>query len=998
MLKKIVTWYRTQNRPRKLLFWFATLTALYTLIGFLLAPPIVRLVLEKKLPEVLQRPVSIETIRLNPYTLSATVEGFRVARKDGEGQLLGFERFYANLESVSLFKKALVVSSLVLDAPEVDISRLDETRFNFSDLLAGSGQEPAAKDEPGGQFHFSVNNIELHRGRIAYRDLPKGVDHRVEKLEVGIASISNLPAMVEIRVQPHFSAVVNGAPFDLGGTSKPFADSLETELNLKMDGIDVPQYLSYIPNPTGLTLKSARLDVDTRITFLREGGVPSSLTVTGNLRLRELDVTDRQQRSYLNLPELSVRLAGGNLLHKEVNLAEVKIDAPQLRLERNADGSILPLALLETGAGRDEPESAAATGDEENADGSPLKLNIEKVLLEKGGVRFDDRLPQTPVLTSIGDVRIAVEHFSTLPETPAALELGLKINQSGTFSSRGELVLQPFSLKTGLELKSLRLADFQSYLSELARVRLSGGDLTIEGDAVYAQQTGGDAEIGFKGGASLAGLASEDSISGADLVKWNDLALRQIDFAMRPAQPPRLSIAEIRLAEPFAQLLVRDDGSVNLATLVKESPQPVGTEAQPAADPATGTAAGGPEPLIEVAKVVIEQGRFKFNDRSIDPVYATSLEGLDGSISGLSSQQGQLARVDLHARVDRQAPLAITGTLNPLSAEPEADITIDFKNFNLSPASPYSGRYIGNKIAKGKLNLDLDYHLKDHRLESSNKAFLDQFTLGETVDSPDATGLPVGLAIALLQDRKGEIHLDIPVAGDLDDPEFSVGGVVLQVLVNLIAKAATSPFALLGALIPAGEDIQFIPFESGLSLPGDEALGKLELVAKVLEERPGLKMEIVGHIDREQDGAVLARRQMLQLVRLEKAGKGQPAAGPVEAIAADPDYPSYLERVYRKALEKAPKERREEIAKQGAAANKEQPPPKPEERLARMEAFLLEGIRVGDEDLRLLAIERANAVLANLVEVGKVAPGRLFVVEPKLDAGEGKAVAELVIK
>lgn len=1001
MLKKFVTWYRALKRSRKLLFWLATLAALYTLVGFLVAPPIVRLVLEKKLPEVLQRTVSIEKVRLNPYTLSATVEGFRVDRKDGNGTLFGFARFYANLESISLFKKALVVSSLVLDQPEIGISRLDETRFNFSDLLVGAKEEPPAGQDSGGAFHFSVNNIQLHDGRITYQDQPKGVNHRIEQLEVGIASISNLPALVEIRVQPHLSAVVNGAPFDLGGSSKPFADSLETELNLKMDGIDIPQYLSYIPNPTGLTLKSALLDIDTHINFRRKGGLPSSLTVTGSLRLCELDVTDRQQHSYLTLPELSVGLAGGNLLEKEVRLAEVKVTAPQLRLERHGDGIILPLALLETSGEEVDTKPGTEAGDGQGGEGSPLKLTVEHVLLEQGGVRFDDRLPQTPVLTSLGDIRVAIAHFSTLPEVPAEVELGLKVNQAGTFSSHGELVLQPFSLKSGMELKKLRLADFQPYLAELARVHLSSGELSVMGEAAYKQQETTAAEVDFKGDVSLAGLASEDGISGAELLAWRDLVLQKIDFALRPASPPQLSIAEIRIAEPFAQVLVRDDGSVNLATLVKEAPQPAGDEVQPVEDSTMQAAAEGSQPRIEVGKLVIEKGHFQFNDRSVEPAYATSLEELDGSISGLSSQQGSRANVELNARVDRQAPLEITGTINPLSAEPEADIAIDFKNFNLSPASPYSGRYIGNKIAKGKLNLDLDYHFKDHRLESSNKAFLDQFTLGETVESPDAISLPVGLAIALLQDRKGEIHLDIPVAGDLDDPEFSVGGVVLQVLGNLIAKAATSPFALLGALIPEGEDIQFIPYDSGGSGPGDEALGKLKLVANVLAERPGLKMEIVGHVDREQDGAALARQKMLQLVRLEKQGKqaGKAPQEPLATLAADSDYPRYLERAYRKALEQAPKARREEIAKQEAAAKK-QPPIKPEEQVTAMEAFLLEGLQVGDEELRLLAIERANAVLTNLVDVGKVDPGRLFVVEPKLAAetGESKAVAELVIR
>ena len=172
------------------------------------------------------------------------------------------------------------------------------------------------------------------------------------------------------------------------------------------------------------------------------------------------------------------------------------------------------------------------------------------------------------------------------------------------------------------------------------------------------------------------------------------------------------------------------------------------------------------------------------------------------------------------------APLEITGKLNPLGKDLFVDLNVKFKDIDLSPMTPYSGKYVGYKIQKGKLFMDLKYQIVKRKLDSQNKIFFDQFTLGDKVESPQATKLPVRLAISLLKDRKGEIHLDIPVTGSLDDPKFSVFSIILQVLGNLIAKAATSPFALIGAMMGGGEQLDYLEFDYGSAAVAGAERGK----------------------------------------------------------------------------------------------------------------------------------------------------------------------------
>jgi len=354
----------------------------------------------------------------------------------------------------------------------------------------------------------------------------------------------------------------------------------------------------------------------------------------------------------------------------------------------------------------------------------------------------------------------------------------------------------------------------------------------------------------------------------------------------------------------------------------------------------------------------------------------------------LSSRADIMATLDISGKLDQHAPLKITGTVNPLREDFFADLVVDFSDIELSPTSPYTGKFIGYTIAKGKLSLDLQYLVEDTKITGKNKAFLDQFTLGDTVESPDALKLPINLAIALLKNRKGEITLNVPVKGNLDDPEFSIGGIVFKAIVSLIAKAATSPFALLGALLPEGEDLQYVDFEPGSVLIGQEYTKNLESIAKALFDRPGLKMDIKGSVKADEERPVLHEKQFEHLLKNEKLkelSKKKEVVPPLDEITIEPEeYEALLKKAYKTAEFEKPKN--------VLGLNKRLPS-------EEMEKLLHDHIVITDDDLRLLAIERANAVKSFLVDSGPVEPERIFIVEPAMTGDEGGAKrAEMIIK
>ncbi|MEN6615531.1 MAG: DUF748 domain-containing protein, partial [Syntrophorhabdus sp.] len=364
-------------------------------------------------------------------------------------------------------------------------------------------------------------------------------------------------------------------------------------------------------------------------------------------------------------------------------------------------------------------------------------------------------------------------------------------------------------------------------------------------------------------------------------------------------------------------------------------------------------------------------GTVRFRDESVNPVFATKLDHIAGRISGLSSKQNTTADIELRGTLET-APLEITGKINPLSKDLYVDLKASFKDMDLTSTTPYSGKYAGYAVDKGKLSFDVKYLIEKRKLDSSNTVFIDQLTFGDKLESPDATKLPVKLAIALLKDRKGQIKLDLPVTGSLDDPQFSVWKIVLKIIVNLLTKAATAPFALIGSMFGGGEDLDYIEFDFGRASLTEAGNKKVAIIEKILIEKSDLKMDIQGYVDPERDREGLKNYLVQKKVRSQKLKdlmKKSSATIQVDEIEIDPkEYEKYLRIAYQ--AEKFPKPRNM-IGLQKSLPVRE------------MEKLMLANTKVGDDDLHSLAQRRAKRVMEGLVKSGRIDASRLFIVDSK---------------
>ncbi|HRT62798.1 MAG TPA: DUF748 domain-containing protein [Syntrophales bacterium] len=949
------------SRLKKILIGFAVILALVGITGFFVLPPIVKPMLLEKLSDALHREVGIEAVRINPYTLSITLKGFAVKERDGKTNFISFDDLYLNGELLqSVLLRAPVLKEIRLTNPYLHVSRNVDESYNFSDLIPTEEKPEEEKPLP----RFLIHNIHIINGSVDFWDGPKDTNHTVRELNLSIPFVSDLAYYIDDYTEPKFSAVINGNPFKLEGKTKPFEDSLETTFDIRIQDLDIPFYARYIPVKTNFKIVSAVLDTTANLSFTRFKNKPPVLKITGNVELKNAALDDLRDNKILRSPSLKITMASVEPLVPAVHLSSVTLQSPEVVLRRTREGELVYPGPVPA-RGKQEAEKKAE---------KPLSARIDSWKLEGGKVTFIDMVPEETATIRIDSLNVRAENISTDKGSKGSLDLAMTIDPKGTVSVKGPVGIEPLAAEMDIDVKNIALRAFQPYIADKAKINVTRGGLSTKGTLHVAQDDRGAPALKYAGNISVADFATIDRVHANDFLKWKSLYFDQLNAGYNPVF---VDIRGISLTDFYARIIINPDGTRNVQQIFgKEGEEKSPEEAEKPAEPVKEERGPAKDEEavrhIKVGKVTLQGGTIDFTDLFIKPNYTVKMLNMSGSVTGLSSEEISRAKVELRGNLGRGSPIDITGTINPLIKDRYVDMNVSFKDIELSPATPYAIKYLGYTIAKGKLTFDVKYLIEGNKLTAQNKFFFDQLTFGEKVESPDAIKLPVTTAVSLLKDRNGRINLDVPLSGSLDDPKFSVWPIVWQVIVNLITKAVTAPFALLGSLFGGGEELGYVVFAPGSADITEAAEKKLNILVKALDERPVLKMDIEGYVDPERDREGLKRTILDQKMKALKLNdmirRGEPAV-PVKNVEIAPqEYGKYLAMVYDR--EKFPKPRNIiGMAKTLPAAE--------------MEKLILTHARVSESDLRLLGAERAENVKDFILESGKVTPDRIFVVEPK---------------
>jgi Domain of Unknown Function (DUF748) len=877
--------------------------------------------------------------------------------------LVSLKHAEVDIAKAAVIARDFSLASVSADGLAAYLSRDGSRGWNFARLQEkGAEPGPAEQKKPTSPDRKTVLNIaetRLRDGVVHFSDaVPAGgfkTDIRDLTLDVkGFSTEEGKKATYDLSF-----ATDRGAK---GGLNGDFSLApLTTVTAAVVGGVDLGDFQPYLAEYLAVPVKG-RLDARAGIVMTPDEGVRIE---KAEVQARNLAVPLSADEG-IKLSRIDVRVAKVGLKEKSADVESVTFKDGDIRFSRDKGGKISLLGLLKEKAKGTAP-GEGKKGEATLEKSAPFRYLVRKISGSGIAVSFTDKKLEDEPQLGVSKLSFDLSNITGPKFSPIAYRVAAVYGKDSAIKAAGAVTPEPFKVKGGCSVRGLPLTDFDAYLPPGVNLELADGLLDTR--LKYDLAKGKSGLTGtFTGDLGVRNFYALDSVDEEDLLTWDSL---QLDGVSGTIGPFALAVKDVSLSKYFAKVVVNKDGTINLQQLyTPEKTEEATQKSSPKLS--SGQVAGQPAAAqrnIRIDAVTLQDGKLSFTDHHMSPEFATVMYNLGGRISGLTSEEGKTADLDLRGNLENQSPLTIAGRINPLRSNLFLDLDVKFSDIELSPFSPYSGTFLGYLVAKGKLFLDLHYHIENKKLESSNKIFLDQFTFGRKVESDKATSLPVRLAVALLKDRKGEIHLDLPVTGRTDDPKFSVWGVVLQILKNLLVKAATSPFALLQSVFGGKEDFSAVHFAAGSARLSDEEKAKLGKLAQAFGDRPALKLEVSGFVDRERDPEGYRNELLLKKMKTEKflalvkEKKGLEGASAETVTIAPAEYSTWLKAVYKK--EKFPKPRN------FLGFAKDLPD-------AEMKKLILANTVVKDEQLKDLAHERAMAVRDYLVKQGKILPERIF--------------------
>ena len=885
-----------------------TALALYSLLGFLILPGIALRVANQQLANYATTPATISRIELNPFSLEVTLWGLIIG-EPGKEQV-GFERLYANLQIDSLWTKALHLSDIELDKPKTEILFGKDGQLNLLGLFKIPASEPTPVDPNAKPFPLRVERIKLAGGYVHFEDArpSEPIEFLYDKLDFELKNLSTLPDdnadMTLVAVGPA------GGQIDWTGNFS--LSPIASEGKLKITDGKMKSFWPYVRDAVPLVLENGVLNLSTDYKLNLNKGTELLLDNVA-VSVAPFAIKAPDGRPLAKLERLDISDTTVDLAKQQVVVGKIRSQKLETWAALEADGQLDWQKLFASQPSKQaakanaEPTSTPAAADspkpEPTAPSKPWQVLLKDVQLRNYQVHLADRKAQPAVALELGPLNLDLQNFDSLNGSPFNLKLDTGVGKQGKIMADGTVNLAPISAKLNVQTRDIDLRVAQSYINPFIRLELRSG--MLGSDLAVDLKSTEPLAFSVTGKAQIDQLHTLDTLKTRDFLKWQQLALEGLNYQHGDS----LSIDKVNLFQPYARFMINDDRTTNIDDLL--IPQPADSGAKTAA---TKPATGSEKPLgIHIGSIGINDGSANFADFSLTPNFATAVQQLNGNIGTIDSRHVKPANVDVKGKVDRYAPVTIKGSVNPFDPMASLDIATSFKRVELTTLTPYSGKFAGYRIRKGRLNLDLHYKITNGQLLAENKVVVEQLQLGEKVDSPDAVSLPLKLAIALLKDVDGKISIELPVSGDLNNPQFSIMPIIWQTLRNLIVKAAAAPFKMIGGLVSGGgsEDLGTVAFAPGSSDLSKEAEATLIKLSQALKERPALRLEIEGTAAKSSDGPLLAEQRLEREYQynyykmLQRRGDKVPAQATMLEVP-DSEKGPLLEGIYRTRLKIQP--------------------------------------------------------------------------------------------
>lgn len=823
----------TSKRSRWLLGGLALLIVVWlgivTAIEFL-APNWVENTLAKEISQRLGIAIRIE--RVDTDAFEGKLHIFGVAVDDKEGQpLIGFRELHLDYSWLSLLSPVWVLESATLVQPTIHLRLPAEGPLTLMQLVPSS--DGPAVETP----RWQLKSLAISEGELSYRDerVKPAREFALSNWGLNLDDIGTESANGLAELHGDLPA---GASIDWIGDVG--LQPLRSKGRLQINKLSLPDTLGWLPEKLPLAVNNGRISLDLNYDAKLQPDVSVAIN-NSSATLEDLSLALLKASQKDELASIKTLSAKGVVFaypSGEWASDKLTLVGANVSVERDANGEFSVIKAL---AG---PPRKAVAKTEPSAPidwaGSLKQAEISDVM-----VTYRDLSTRPNTALTLGPLSLSATPKADSAQDSVAITLNTAINTSAKLSLRGELGMPSARANQApatpyfsgrLSLDDLALKPFEGFISEVLAIRLPSGELSTDGQLQW--QTPSAPSWAWSGDTSVKNLRILET-RGQPLLSLNTL---QVTGLKAQGTPLQVGINRLLIDSPKLRVSRQSDGSLNVANLTKTS-----------SSNSSANSESNARSDVFINTLAVRGGTVAFADNSLAPSVATALSQLSGSISKIDLTGRQNAQIKLRGYLPNAAPIAIEGAVNIVQPTKAFDMTLRAERLALAPYSAYASRYAGYALADGLLWADLKYSIDKGSLSAKNTLRISDFTWGEASGSKEATGLPVRLGTALLKDVKGEIHLDVPLSGNLSDPEFRVWPIVWQTLGNLITRAAAAPFKLLGGLAGGGDDLNQVSFAANSAALSESAKAQVTTLAASLKDKPELQMSLAGHSDATKD-------------------------------------------------------------------------------------------------------------------------------------------------
>ncbi|WP_345992880.1 DUF748 domain-containing protein [Sulfurimonas sp. HSL-1716] len=804
---------------------------------------------------------------LKIYDAAVNVSKLRVKPKNENFDILNVKSLKIEGISAMPLKQKAHISSLSLSGLNAKLQRIGEAKIDWQDYLKYSGDNNQTagenkKESTASPFDLTIDDIDIKDFKVSLQDkyIIPNVTTTLDKFYLHIKNATTLgttPLQYQLITQ-----INNG--FDCTAEGSLTMKKLDLFSSLNCSGLNLVQFRPYIDDAAKKSLKkydlkldSAVVNFDSKVDVKDENSSVNVKISDADFALKSLGISKKTTGERLfSLHEFNLKNISADTDKSSIEIASSSIIEPKIFLSRYKNGIVNIDKIV-------VPKAVKQAKKKDHGVQKDWRVLVKGFDIKDANVRFEDKTLAKPAKTSVDKIYFHAGNIDSKKWSWLNYDLSAKINNSGRIKANGKLRHTPLKQRGSIDIAKLSLKFLNPYIDEYTYMKLDDGYFGFKAKERFSPSKK-SADLVVNGSLSIDELFINDTQNNSSLISFNKLSIPAYTFEYAP---DRLYVDKAVLDSFYVDAVIDQNKTINFAKLSKVKP----SDENLSVKNDTNQTQKNSFP-IRIMDVTIKNGSAKFADLSLPLKFQTNIHDLNGKVYGISNQLVETSYIDLDGIVDAYGSAKINGSINAANPKLFTDMSVVFRNLDLSNLSPYSANFAGYKIDEGKLFLDLGYKIDNSKLDASNSIIIKKIKLGDTIKDDKITVLPLGFAIALLEDNDGVIDIDMPIKGDMNNPDFKYGALVWKTLGGLITKAVTAPFRLLGSMLGIdGEKLEAIDFEAGKTVLLPPEREKLDNLAKALNKRSKLRLMISGTYDDAADKKALQVAKLIEQV-VKKSG------------------------------------------------------------------------------------------------------------------------------